>query len=247
MSRNSNSLYSKWTKNRLAGAQWYIVSPSGTAQYADLGGMFPVDSEDGIPHVYTTVAAVFAQSNAIVSGRGDRIFLTPDYTTALTAADLLSAETNGVQIIPLTVDADLGHCVAYRDTATLPQGTTGALFTVTGRVKLVGIVGTVTTAIQNQANNAKLTLDPDAAGLASVDLCATLDITNDAVGVPYSITGTFADALVGASKGAAVTQAVPVTLEAGSLLLDCSASSTGSVKWAAFFIPLDPGARMIAA
>lgn len=247
MPRTSTSLFAKWSKNHLSDSQWYIVSPSGTAQYADLGGIFPPDTEDGIPRVYTSVTAISTQANAVVAGRGDRVFLTPDYTTALSAADLLWAQTNGVKIMPLTVDPDTGYCTAYRATASLPQGVGAAIFTVTGRVKLLSILGTVTTAIQNQANNTKLTATPSAAGLAAVDICATLDIANDAIGTTYNITGTFATALVGASNGAAVYQAAPVTLEAGTLDLNCSASNTGSVRWEVQYVPLDPGARMIAA
>lgn len=247
MARNINSPYGRFTKSRLSAAQWYIVSPSGTAQYADLGNLFPPDAEDGLPRVYTTVAAVFSQNNAIVSGRGDKIYLTPDYTTALTAADLLNAETNGVDIIPLQQIDHSGVNTAYRATASLPQNTSAAIFTVTGRVKLIDIIGTVTTAIQNQTCNTKLIAVPSAAGLSNVDICATLDIANDTVATVYNITGTFATALVGASNGAAVYQAAPVTLEAGTLNLSTDASNTGSVKWAVRYLPLDPGARMIAA
>lgn len=247
MARTSNSLFEKWAKDSLSGSQWYIVSPSGTAQYSELGSIFTPDTEDGIPRLYTSVADVFSQANAIVAGRGDRIWLTPDYTTALSATDLLNAQTNGVMITPLTTDTYLGYSTAYRATATLPQGTSAAIFTVTGRVKLLDILGTVTTAIAAGANNTKLTLDPTAAGLANTDICAALDIASDAIGTTYNITGTFATALVGASGGAAVYQAVPVTLEAGSLNLDCTGSSAGSVRWEVHYVPLDPGARMIAA
>lgn len=247
MARNPQSLFAQWAKNHLSDAQWHIVSPTGTAQYADLGGIYPPDTEDGLPHLYPTVASVFSQSGAVSTDRGDRIFLTPDYTTALSASDLLNAETTGAKITPLTFHDDFGACIAYRATAALPQSVGSAIFTVTGRVKLIHIIGTVTTAIQNQANNTKLTATPSAAGLSAVDICATLDIANDAVGTVYNITGTFANALVGASQGAAVYQAAPVTLEAGTLDLNCAASNTGSVKWQVWYLPLDPGARMIPA
>src|SRR6185312_4831208 len=77
-----------------------------------------------------------------------------------------------------------------RATASLPATTTASLFTIsTGRILLTSIVGEVTTVIQTQADNTKLQFDPTDAG-ATQDLCAVLDITADAVGTMYSITGT---------------------------------------------------------
>ena len=68
-----------------------------------------------------------------------------------------------------------------RATAALPQTAAAAIFTVTGgRVAIMGILGEVTTAIQNQANNTKLTANPTVG--TSVDLCAVLSIANDEVG-----------------------------------------------------------------
>lgn len=220
----------------------FVVSATSGAGYQDLIDTFSPDSL-GVPRSYTTPTLALAQC---VTGRGDVVLLAPDFTTALSAAELLSAETKGVTI----VQGGLGGnnvFIAYRATATLPQATNAAIFTITGRVKLLDIFGTVTTAIQNQANATKLTMDATAVGLANVDICATLDIANDAVGTVYNITGTFATALIGASNAAAVSQAVPVTLEAGSLLLDCTNSNSGSVKWEARYLPIDPGARIIAA
>lgn len=136
-----------------------------------------------------------------------------------------------------------------RATAALPQTTTSTLFTVsTGQVLLTGIFGEVTTVIQTQANNTKLTFDPTAAG-ASQDMCAVLDITADAVGTIYSITGTPATALqdslnwVPSSK----MMAQPIVLKPGAILLDCAASNTGSVKWQCTYVPLENGAAIAAA
>ena len=132
-----------------------------------------------------------------------------------------------------------------RATAALPQTTATAIFTVyTGRILMVQIVGEVTTVIQTQANNTKLTFDP-ATG-TSVDLCAVLDITADEVGTLYGITGTLANALVGAGQVLA-SQAIPVVIKPGDIDLDCAASNTGNVKWTLFWVPLDAGAYVAAA
>ena len=68
-----------------------------------------------------------------------------------------------------------------RATAALPQTTQSALFTVTGgRVMILGVVGEVTTIIQNQANNTKLVANPTTG--TDVDLCAVLSTANKEAG-----------------------------------------------------------------
>jgi len=136
-----------------------------------------------------------------------------------------------------------------RSTAALPQTSTSALFTVSGgKVLITSLVGEVTTVIQTQADATKLSFDPTDAG-ATQDLCATLDITADAVGTLYSLTGTPAtamqDALNFLSSNKVLAQ--PLVLKPGSILLDCAASNTGSVKWDLTYIPLDNGASVAAA
>lgn len=136
-----------------------------------------------------------------------------------------------------------------RSTAALPQTAAGALFTITGgRVLVTSIVGEVTTVIQTQADATKITFDPTDAG-ATQDLCATTDITADAVGTCYSITGTPATALQDALNFLSSNKvlAQPLVLKPGSILLDCAASNTGSVKWDLTYIPYDNGASVAAA
>ena len=133
-----------------------------------------------------------------------------------------------------------------RATAALPQTAAAALFTVTGgRVAIMGILGEVTTVIQTQANNAKLTANPTTG--TSVDLCAVLNISADEVGCLYGITGTVSDALVGANAGYAPLPDRPLVVAAGTIDLDCAASNTGSVKWSIWYVPLDDGAVVTAA
>ncbi|MCK9929435.1 hypothetical protein MXD62_20005 [Frankia sp. Mgl5] len=136
-----------------------------------------------------------------------------------------------------------------RATAALPQTTTSTLFTVTGgRVLITSLVGEVTTVIQTQADNTKLSFDPTDAG-ATQDLCAVLDITADAVGTMYSLTGTPAtamqDALNFLSSNKVLAQ--PLVLKPGAILLDCAASNTGAVKWDLTYVPYDNGASVAAA
>lgn len=133
-----------------------------------------------------------------------------------------------------------------RATATLPQTTQAALFTVSGgRVAITSIVGEVTTVIQTQANNTKLVSNPTVG--TDVDLCAVLDISAKEVGTLFGITGTFANAMVGANAGATALPDREVVVAAGTIDLNCAASNTGSVKWSITYIPIDDGASVAAA
>jgi len=133
-----------------------------------------------------------------------------------------------------------------RATATLPQTTAAAIFNIVGgRVMVTQIVGEVTTVIETQANDTKLTGNPTTG--TDVDICAALDITADEVGCLYGITGLNTDAMIGVNGGALPAQTRGVVLNAGTLDLACAASNTGSVKWSLFYVPLDDGAYVTAA
>jgi hypothetical protein len=139
--------------------------------------------------------------------------------------------------------------ILERPAAALPQTADAALFRITGgKIRVVGIYGEVTTAIQNQANNTKIKLNPSGAG-NDVDLCAVASVANDAVGTIYSMTGTAATAM---QKSAAPWVLVPaagvaapgVILGPGDIELDCAASNTGAVKWTLVYELVDPGANV---
>ena len=132
--------------------------------------------------------------------------------------------------------------IVVRDTATLPQTTQAALFTVSGRVLVTNIIGEVTTVIQTQANNTKLIANPSVG--ADVDICANLDISADSVGTIYTITGTLTDAMVATTSGAVQGQLATILVAGGTIDLNCAASNTGSVKWTIHYIPVDPGSEV---
>lgn len=135
--------------------------------------------------------------------------------------------------------------VVTRATATLPQTTAGALFTVSGIVAITQIIGEVTTVIQTQANNTKLTANPTTG--SPVDICAVLNISADEVGTLYGITGLNSDALIGINAGALPGQTRPVFVNTGTIDLDCAASNTGSVAWTLYYMPIEAGASVVAA
>lgn len=140
--------------------------------------------------------------------------------------------------------------IVERATAALPQATDGALFRITGgKICVHGIYGEVTTVIQNQANNTKLKHNPSNSG-ADVDLCAVLNIANDAVGQIYSIVGVLATAMKSTTENLVVPAdnipAPGLILGPGDIELDCAASNTGSVKWTLVYTPIDSGANVAA-
>lgn len=197
---------------------------------------------DGFQRLYSTWATAIA---ACTTDRGDVILVSPGFTTAPTLAQLALMHTGKITARPAYGQQADGSFVTLRASATLPATTATPYFTVTGRIKLLDIVGEVTTVVQTQANNTKLIANPTVG--ADVDLCAVNDITADAVGTIYTITGTLANAMVATTSGAGVSQAAPLIVAAGSIDLSCAATNTGATKWLVRWIPIDPGALVIAA
>lgn len=138
-----------------------------------------------------------------------------------------------------------------RAAATLPQSTDGALFTIaSGKIRVLSIVGEVTTIIQNQANDTKLKFNPSGAG-SDVDLCSVLDIANKAVGTLLSIVGVLATAMKATTAWLVVPAdnipAPGLILGPGDIELDCAASNTGSIKWTLEYENVDAAATVTAA
>ena len=126
---------------------------------------------------------------------------------------------------------------------TLPATTQQVLFTVAGgRVLVMALVGEVTTIVQVQVNNTKVTGNPTTG--TAVDLCAALDISGKEAGALFGITGVLADAMLGANAGALQGQTSHPVVPIGTIDLDCAATNTGATKWDLWYIPLDVGARV---
>ncbi|MBT7929861.1 hypothetical protein HN682_08110 [Candidatus Peregrinibacteria bacterium] len=132
-----------------------------------------------------------------------------------------------------------------RITNSLPQTAQEVMFTITGRIKILDIIGEVTTQIGAVPNATKLVSNPTVG--ADVDLCGTLDINAHTVGTMYSISGTFANAMIATTSGALEAQANPVVLTAGSLDLNCVANATGAIKWTILYELMDEDSKIVAA
>ena len=134
-----------------------------------------------------------------------------------------------------------------RASATLPQTASAAIFNIVGgRVLLTAILGEVTVAIQNLADNARLEAVPTVGTLRVV--CQNLNIQAYALGDVLGISGVNIDPMLPPASGGSVEgQTVGVVLKAGTLNLRCSANATGEIRWKVWYIPLDDGAVMQAA
>ena len=133
--------------------------------------------------------------------------------------------------------------IVERAIATLPATTATPYFTVSGRVLITQIVGEVdTTAMDGTVTSIKLIANPTVG--ASVDLCAAVVVTSDAVGTMYNITGTLADAMVATTSGAFTSQANGVIIADGTIDLHTTATDAGETKWTLHYIPLDSGSQV---
>ena len=139
--------------------------------------------------------------------------------------------------------ATLEPAVVSRGSTTLPQAAQTAYFTVTGRILLTQIVGEVTVVIETQETILNLIANPTVG--ADVPLCTGVDMTADAVGTLYTITGDVSDAIQVTTSGAVDADAnfeKPIVVAAGTIDLNSdNDSSSGETKWTLHYIPLDAG------
>lgn len=127
--------------------------------------------------------------------------------------------------------------------------TTGNIFTFTGSIEIMAIIGRVTTAVQAQATTIKLSVVNDS--LTAYDLCTTVDGNAAALGTLLSITGTAANAAVLTANGVlAPTQAsriITTCTTSGVVKATYGAASTGAILFMMMWRPMSAGATVAAA
>ena len=143
----------------------------------------------------------------------------------------------------ITLGRSWVHAVCHP--ADLPATVAEATFNVNNGEVLVHLMyGRVTTLIQTQTCNTKVTLNPTAG--TSGDVASNLDITADEVGTIYIVEGD-GTALVGATAGTtwgAAGLPHPFIVNVGTIDIETSATSTGRIKWHVFYEPLVEGATV---
>jgi hypothetical protein len=236
---NQNSGYGQLFGTKETG-KVFVLAAASDPNFGVLSSVF-IPDPDGLQRLHTTWALAIA---ATVAGRGDKILVSRNFATAPTLAQLATLNTNGV------VSEQLGgrqgdHYVTNRATGAMPQGAASPLFTITGKVKILNVIGEFTVAGGAVANALKLIANPTVG--ADVDLCATVEGNAAAVGSLLTITGTFANAMIKTVSAAVPSQASPVIVTAGTLDLSAAGSTTGSIKWTIVWEPVDPGAMVLPA
>lgn len=141
---------------------------------------------------------------------------------------------------------EYGFAVAKTAQA-LPQTATSTLYTVTGgRVIVTSLIGTVSTAIQNQACTLALGTVPTVGTASSTGIATATSIINLEAGTHLYLPATKGALVVNANAGAAgqLFAGNAYVVSAGTISWTTSASNTGAVSWALTYIPLDDGASV---
>jgi hypothetical protein len=141
----------------------------------------------------------------------------------------------------------LGRKVA-RTTATLPAGALGNIFTITGgRIVVVGLVGEVTTAIQNQACTVSIGTAPTVGTGSATALGTATSIIAAPIGTHFTANPGGATVVDLSTQAGALLQSQSLVVNIGSITITTSATNTGSVKWDLIWLPWDNGAIVAAA
>jgi len=241
MSYNINSNYGQIVATnstpKWIGKTFYVTAVTWANAWK-LQDLFKIDN-DWLTRVYATITLALA---ACVADRGDSIVIAPDYTTAPTDAELTSAWTKWVRIVYAN-DPETGEQLAMTESKALPATTTGTIFTITGLVEIISIVWIVTTVIETQACNLKLSTVSNS---ATTDICADLNISADAEQSRMSITWTFANAMINTAKWVPVArQATSIISQEWTIIATTSATNTWEIRWMVRYKPLQEWSRIV--
>jgi len=135
--------------------------------------------------------------------------------------------------------------------AALVTGATVALFNVVGgRVLLLNFLGEVATIMDGTACTLRIqALTTDATAVQTFLTSAVTDCANDTKGTMYTLPAAVASDLVKSTNNSAAVSSTqtPLVIKTGALNLIGGGASAGTIKWSAWYIPLDDGAYMAAA
>ena len=125
--------------------------------------------------------------------------------------------------------------------------TGGDLFVVSGPIKVIELIGVLTTNIGGSQTQIKLLVDP-VEPATNTDLCAQLDINGDVAGTVYTITGTFANAMIATTNGVIAGLATQFIVPAGVIeYANADNAETGVIDWHIRYKPLVAGVNVTAA
>lgn len=242
MSYNLNSNYGSVVANNSTPVwtwkTFYVTANGGTTSWFLQDVFIP---DDWVVRVYSTITLALA---ACTADRWDTVVVAPDYTTAITDAEMTTAWTKKVRVV-FADNFDKYEQIAFTESKSLPATTTWDIFNIIGLVEITSIIWVVTTVIQWQTCNLKLSTVSNS---ATTDICADLDINWDLAQSRYSITWTFANALINTAKGVPVAkQATWIIAQEWTIIATTSATNTGEIRWQVQYKPLTPWAKIYAA
>ena len=160
------------------------------------------------------------------------------------------------EIVTNTSAAQLRHAVmgfrAQGAAKTVPQNATQTVFTVSaGRILITSLYGLVSTVIGGTTPAAKYIATPTT-GTAN-DMCTTLTITGDEVGMMWQLPTAVGSALVGAASTGKSGSVSGVGGWCGQIVAPgtigfnvSAADATGAVIHSLYYVPLDDAARVVA-
>lgn len=138
---------------------------------------------------------------------------------------------------------------------TLPATTSATIFKVDGgRVRVLGLLGQITTVVQTQTTNTKITSTAKSGTSGgttvgtAVDIASNVDLSAAEVGALLWVEGD-GTAMVKSNAGGAFigTNTGEWIAPIGIIQMTTAATSTGAVQWDLWYEPLDEGAYVTAA
>lgn len=142
-----------------------------------------------------------------------------------------------------------GGIAVSRSTATLPASATGNIFVVSGgRILVRGLIGEVTTAVQNQACTLAIGTAPTVGTGSTTALGTASSIIAAPIGTHMAANPGGATTVdLSTQAGVLISTVGLFVVNAGNITITTSATNTGSVKWDLLYVPLDNGAQVVAA
>lgn len=174
-------------------------------------------------------------------------------TAGIVSFPAAAAPGNGVSIAEVLnhIAQQVARTTAAKSVASV---TTANLFTVSGGpVRVLALVGYVTTGLEVAGNNMKIQFTPT--GGAANDVCAVLDVTGVAERTWLRVSlHDVAEAVIAGTSGAGWVNSSQKGFEGaasmfftGTFSMNCTATTTGAITWYIEYEPLAPGAAVTAA
>lgn len=152
------------------------------------------------------------------------------------------------QIPGKAIQSGVVGLAVYRAAALQPQTATAAIFTVTGgKVLITSLVGDVVVITPATTNVVKVLTVPTVG--TGADWTTAVSTASKEVGTIITLPAAFGGALVVNTAGGAQLGPDPAFVaQPGSISLNTTGSAaTGTIKWVLTYVPLDPGAAVVAA